>query len=107
MVADVNDVRNQTLLPRALPTRWLLPASLAEFDARCNVSDIGAAFANNCSLIGTFDSCTSGAYLYFFAKSMLNRSRKEVTFPVHMYPDASQGVDGTFGRKVAGTNCPL
>lgn len=60
MVNDVNDIHNQTLVSRSLPTRWLLPASLTEFDPQCNVSDIDAALANNCSLVGTFDSCTSG-----------------------------------------------
>lgn len=63
MVADVDTTRNQTLISRPLPTRWLLPASLTEFDPRCNVSDIDAALANNCSLLGTFDSCTTGRYL--------------------------------------------
>lgn len=60
MAADANNLQNQTLIPRMVPTRWLLPAALTEFDPRCNVSDVNAALANNCSLVGTFDSCTSG-----------------------------------------------
>lgn len=60
---DVSDANNQTLTPASFPTRWLLPASLAEFDPRCNSSDVGAAQAANCSLIGTFHSCERGCGL--------------------------------------------
>lgn len=35
-----------------VPTRWLLPASVAAFDPRCNKSDMDAAVADGCTLIG-------------------------------------------------------
>ena len=44
-------------------TRWLIPGSPAAFDPRCKPNDIDAAYNANCSLVGTFQSCTTGCNL--------------------------------------------
>lgn len=62
VVTDQNDINtgNQKLSPVNTLTRWLLPADLSNFDPRCDINDVTKAQAANCSLIGTFKSCTTG-----------------------------------------------
>jgi hypothetical protein len=46
----VKGVANKT--EHDLPTRWLVPASAAAFDARCAKADMDAALADGCVLLG-------------------------------------------------------
>lgn len=57
---DTDDYNNQTLKPAATEARWLFPASLTEFDVRCGSNDVNEAQSQNCSLVGTFNSCATG-----------------------------------------------
>jgi hypothetical protein len=62
--SDVMPVRgkvNNQVLGFDIPTRWLLPASVAAFDPRCNKADMDAALADGCTLLGVHAaSCTTG-----------------------------------------------
>ena len=58
-----DDLNNQTLMAASFPTRWLLPASPGEFDPRCVSSNVTEAHAANCSLVGSWQSCTTGCDL--------------------------------------------
>jgi len=62
VVADPTST-DQALSGLMTKTRWLLPASLAEFDPRCDTKNTEEAQANGCSAIGRFHSCTSGCGL--------------------------------------------
>lgn len=47
-------------MARSTETKWLLPASLTEFDPACSSPNVEEALKDQCSLVGTFDSCTIG-----------------------------------------------
>ena len=53
------DVNKQDLVQGYPLTRWLLPAALTEFDPRCSSNNLEEALQANCSLIGTFASCST------------------------------------------------
>jgi len=55
VVKDPTTLINQTLTDVFIPTKYLFPASLEAFDPRCNTNDVDEAYANNCSLVGTWN----------------------------------------------------
>ena len=64
MAPNTSDFNNQQqTMGVDKSTRWLIPGSPAAFDPRCSVNDIDAAYDVNCSLVGTFESCTIGCNL--------------------------------------------
>jgi len=60
---NYSDAGNQSLTALATTTRWLLPASLVEFDSRCNSSNVDEALAAGCPAVGSFRSCAEGCLL--------------------------------------------
>jgi len=53
-----------TFTSSSIKTRWLLPASLQAFDARCaNQHDASQADAAGCPAVGIFRSCAYGCNL--------------------------------------------
>lgn len=49
-IMGVKGVANKAQID--VPTRWLIPASVAAFDPRCNKADMDAALADGCVLLG-------------------------------------------------------
>lgn len=65
MVNNPSDVNNQSTYTTNVKTRWLVPASLETFDARCaNSFNLSQARAAGCPAVGTFRSCHYGCGLH-------------------------------------------